>query len=154
MAANVTTTVNGNISAGYLLKDPKSQKKATYGLLYPLGANPKRGYFSKATGIELIKSAVKQLLLTSKGERVMLPNYGCNLRQYLFQPLDQVTFEQIKKDIQTSFRNYIKGPILTKLTVFPTGDAGPAGGNSLQIILSLKLDSSELETFDVEVELS
>ena len=46
------------------------------------------------------------------------------------------------------------GAKIAKLGVFPTGDAGPAGGNSLQVILTLKLDNSDLEMFDVGVTIS
>ena len=84
----------------------------------------------------------------------MLPNFGCNLRKYLFQPLDESTFESIKREIQISFSKYIVGARISKLAVFPLGAVGPAGGNSLKVVLSLKLDSADLETFDVEVNIS
>lgn len=154
MAANQTTTTYGNIVAGYLVDSPKSTKKEIIGFNYPLGSVSKGGYFSKKSGIELVKNSVKQLLLTEKGQRVMLPNFGCSLRQYLFQPLDEITFEGIRKEIQSSFSNYIIGARLVKLSVFPTGDAGPAGGNSLQVVLTLKLDSDQFNIFDVEVNIS
>ena len=109
---------------------------------------------SKSSGISMIKAAVKQLLMTQRGERIMLPNFGCNLRKYLFQPLDESTFEAIKREIQYSFKNYIVGAHIAKLAVFPVGYAGPAGGNALKVVLSLKLDTADLETFDVEVNIS
>ena len=84
----------------------------------------------------------------------MLPNYGCNLRKYLFQPLDEFTFESIKREIQESFTRYIVGAKIAKLAVFPTGESGPAGGNSLQVVLSLQLDTADLEIFDIEVNIS
>jgi len=123
-------------------------------LNYPLGSTQYGGIFSKSSGINMIKNSVEQLLLTERGERIMLPNYGCNLRRYLFQPLDETTFQGIRNEIETSFRNYIVGAKIQKLAVFPTGDAGPAGGNSLQVILTLKLDKSDLEVFDVGVTIS
>ena len=102
----------------------------------------------------MIKNSVKQLLRTEKGERVMLPNFGCNLRKYLFQPLDQTTFENIKREILYSFKNYIVGANIQKLAVFPLGETGPAGGNSLKVLLTLQLDTADLEIFDVEVDIS
>jgi phage baseplate assembly protein W len=150
MAANLTTNVYGTIQTDYILESPKVHKQDIYGFEFPAGANP-NSYFRKKTGIELIKGAVKQLLLTERGERVMLPNYGCNLKKYLFQPLDETTFEEIKNDIVLSFNKYIVGAKLAKVAVFPTGDFGPMGGNSLQVVLSLKLDSDSLKIFDVEV---
>jgi len=154
MAANTTTNTYGYIQGRYNIQPVKSQKKEIYGLNYPLGSTQYGGIFSKSSGINMIKNSVEQLLLTERGERVMLPNYGCNLKKYLFQPLDETTFQGIRNEIETSFRNYIVGAKIHKLAVFPTGDTGPAGGNSLQVILTLKLDKSDLEVFDVGVTIS
>jgi|TARA_R100000455_G_C6269287_1_gene124880 phage baseplate assembly protein W len=154
MAANNTVTVYGSIQDRYNIQAPKSARQEVFGLHYPLGSSKNGGVFNKTSGINMIKGAVEQLLLTERGERVMLPNFGCNLRRYLFQPLDETTFNSIKREIQTSFSNYIVGAKITKLSVFPTGDSGPAGGNSLKVILSLKLDKSDLEIFDVEVKIA
>jgi hypothetical protein len=154
MAANQTVSVYGKIPPRYMLQAPKSQRQEVYGLGFPLGLISGEGYFTKRSGIKMITDSVKQLLLTEKGERIMLPNFGCTLRPYLFQPLDESTFESIKREIEYSFNNYIVGAHIAKLAVFPTGDFGPAGGNSLKVILSLKLDTADLEIFDVEVDIS
>jgi hypothetical protein len=154
MASNQTVTTYGRIPPRYILQAPTSKKQEVYGLAFPLGSANDGGIFSKKSGVSMIKDAVRQLLSTERGERIMLPNFGCNLRKYLFQPLDETAFEGIKREIHYSFKNYIVGATLNKLAVFPLGEAGPAGGNSLKVVLSLKLDTAELETFDVEVDIS
>ena len=154
MAANQTVNIYGKIPPRYIKQTPVSKRQEVYGLAYPLGSAPNGGVFSKESGLNLIKDAVEQLLLTERGERLMLPNFGCNLRKFLFQPLDESTFESIKREIQYSFKKYIVGAHIAKLAVFPLGEAGPAGGNSLKVVLSLKLDTADLETFDVEVDIS
>ena len=154
MAANQTVNIFGKIPPRYIKQVPTSKRQEVYGLCFPLGSANDGGIFSRKTGVEMIKDAVKQLLRTEKGERIMLPNFGCNLRKYLFQPLDSTTFENIKRDILYSFKHYIVGANVAKVAVFPLGEAGPAGGNSLKVILTLQLDSADLETFDVEVDIS
>jgi len=154
MAANQTVNIYGKISPRYIAQVPTSKRQVVYGLGFPLGSSNDGGIFSKKTGVTLIRDAVKQLISTERGERIMLPNFGCNLRRYLFQPLDETTFEGIKREIQYSFRNYIVGATIEKLLVYPLGEAGPAGGNSLKVVLSLQLDSADLEQFDVEVDIS
>ena len=154
MAANQEVIVYGSISPRYNKQSITSQKQEVYGLSFPLGSASDGSFFTKKSGINMIKEAVTQLLLTERGERIMLPNFGCNLRKYLFQPLDEGTFEGIKREIQYSFKNYIVGANIAKLAVFPLGEAGPAGGNSLKVVLSLKLDTADLEIFDVEVYIS
>ena len=47
-----------------------------------------------------IKQAVVNLLLTNKGERLMNPEYGSNIRSYLFEPLDYGTAAQITGNIR------------------------------------------------------
>lgn len=154
MAANQTVTVFGRISPKYIKEAATSQRQEVYGLAFPLGSAPAGGDFAKKSGIPMIRAAVKQLLLTERGERVMLPNFGCNLRKFLFQPLSQSIFESIKREIQYSFENYIVGAKIVKVSVFPFGPTGPAGGNSLKVILSLGLNTADLEIFDVEVNIS
>ena len=44
-----------------------------------------------------IKQAIVNLLLTNKGERLMNPTYGSDIRSYLFEPMDYGTANQIKK---------------------------------------------------------
>ena len=154
MAANLETNIYGKIQGRYNIQPVKGQRSEIFGLQFPLGSSPDGGMFSKSSGINMIKNSVQQLLQTERGERIMLPNYGCNLKRYLFQPLDETTFQNIRNEIETSFRNYIVGAKIAKLTVLPTGEAGPAGGNSLQVILTLKLDKSDLEVFDVGVTIS
>ena len=155
MAANQIVNTYGSIAPRFLEQIPTGKRKATFGLNFPLGESSNTGgFFQKVSGVRMIKDAVRQLLQTTRGERVMLPKFGCNLRKFLFQPLDEATFEAIKREIQYSFYHYIVGAKIVKLAVFPFGDAGPAGGNSLKVVLTLRLDTADLEIFDVEVDIA
>jgi len=155
MAYNQTVNMYGTIPPRYMEEVPKSHRKHLFGLKFPLGSRQESGgYFSKNSGVSLIKDAVKQLLLTQRGERLMLPGYGCNLKRFLFQPLDELTFEAIKREIQSSFNQYIVGAYITKIRVIPLGDVGPSGGNTLKIALDLRLSAEKLQVFGVEVVLS
>ena len=115
---NVTrfgTVTPSVIQKSTTLKDPKLQ-----GLNYPISTNPKKGYFSKAAGLELVKSNLTSLIKTERGERFMRPDYGCNLRKFLMEPLDEVTFSLIKEEIVTSIRRYLSTVSVGKLQVFET----------------------------------
>lgn len=150
----ISTGVNkfGVSPPSFLKKGPTSSKKEVYGLEYPLGKSTYTGgFFKKKSGVELIKGAVTQLLLTERGERVMLPDYGCNLRRFLFQPLDEVLFENIKQEVLRSFNNYIVGATVLRISVVPLNVAGPSGGNSLKVTLTIKLVEEDLVVFEVPV---
>jgi len=115
---NVTrfgTVTPSVIQKSTTLKDPRLQ-----GLNYPIPTNPKNGYFSKATNLELVKSNLTSLIKTERGERFMRPDYGCNLRKFLMEPLDEVTFSLIKEEIVTSIRRYLSTVSVGKLQVFET----------------------------------
>jgi len=153
MAANTTVNIYGTEPYKGLTNSSKSPTPEVFGLSFPLGL--KNGnYFSKSSNIEKIKHAIRQLLLTEKGERLMLPNFGCNLKKYLFQPLDETTFDDIKQEIVTSFSNYIFGATLRRVSVVPYGDAGPMGGNSLSVTLIVSLNTDLSNMFDVGVVIS
>ena len=47
-----------------------------------------------------IKQAIVNLLLTNKGEKLFNPNYGSDIRSYLFEPLDYGTAQQIIGNIE------------------------------------------------------
>lgn len=115
---NVTTygkVAPSTIQDATTLKSPRLQ-----GLNYPIPKNPKNGYFSKSTNLELVKSNLSSLIKTERGERFMRPDYGCNLRKFLMEPLDETTFSLIKEEIVTSIRRYLSTVSIGKLQVFET----------------------------------
>jgi phage baseplate assembly protein W len=57
-------------------------------------------------GIVDINKSLEILLSTRLGERVMLPNYGCNLEELLFQPLDVTLKTYVTELIKTAILYY------------------------------------------------
>ena len=53
-----------------------------------------------------IKQGIVSLLLTNKGERLMNPKYGSDIRSYLFEPLDYGTAAQIKANIRSTIDRF------------------------------------------------
>ena len=53
-----------------------------------------------------IKQAIVNLLLTNKGERLMNPTYGSDIRSYLFEPMDYGTANQIKNNIRDTIETF------------------------------------------------
>ncbi len=50
------------------------------------------------TNIELVKRDINNQFATPKGSRVMLPNFGTNIYDYLFDPFDEYTKNVIIED--------------------------------------------------------
>jgi len=54
-----------------------------------------------------LKSNVKNLLLTKKGERLGQPTFGTNLHRLLFEPNDEELEQKIYDTIDNSIRNWL-----------------------------------------------
>lgn len=151
--------LNSNITS-YGVQNPNSPKpliKRTidklYGFKYPIGTGKDGSFLKKSSDLDLIKGQLKQLLLTNRGERVMLPGYGTNLRRYLMEPLDQATLSQIKREILESFRRYAPNISVTKLQVVPGDTKTPNGGHFIYIRIFCVLLDAQNTAFDLKLEL-
>ena len=49
---------------------------------------------------DLIRQNLKMLILTSKGERIMEPEFGVGIRNYLFENFNNSTFQNIDTNIR------------------------------------------------------
>lgn len=60
-----------------------------FGPILPLDnefPNSEQWNFNTSTNLDVLKSSVKMLLITTKGERIMQPTYGTMLRRIVFEP--------------------------------------------------------------------
>jgi phage baseplate assembly protein W len=84
------------------------QKNIAIGVSLPFGRSGTNQLFNKTYSTkEQIKSNFINLLLTSKGERILNPEFGSELRQLLFENITSATEENIKNAIITSADIYI-----------------------------------------------
>jgi phage baseplate assembly protein W len=148
----MTTTIYGKAPSLAVSKDIISIDTKVYGFGYPLEVSPKKGYFQKQSGVTLVRNNLRQLLLTTKGERVMLPDYGTDLYLYLFEPLDKFTVQNIRDDILNAIIKYAPGVTVTRLQVFPSNKVTLEGLQGLYIILDVKVEELDNQIIDIKVE--
>lgn len=67
--------------------------------------------------ISAIKSDLMHLLTTNKGERYYQPEFGTNIRQYLFSPNDSITHNEMKEEVSNAVKQFIPNLSITNLTV-------------------------------------
>lgn len=72
------------------------------GWSFPPHFDKKTGALVTTSDVVDINKSLHILLSTRLGERIMLPNYGCNLEELLFQPLDLTLKTYIKDLIKTA----------------------------------------------------
>lgn len=63
-----------------------------------------------------IKADLMHLILTNKGERLYLPDFGTNLRKYLFNQYDGITEGEIKGEISEAIKKYIPNLKVNSIT--------------------------------------
>lgn len=64
-----------------------------------------------------IKADLMHLILTRKGERLYLPDFGTNLLQYIFNPNDSKTKSEIKQEISQVVKKYLPKLSINEVTV-------------------------------------
>lgn len=69
-----------------------------------------------------IKSSLEILLSTRQGERVLRPDYGCNLDQLVFEPLTTTFKTYIKDLINTAILYYEPRITVDKIELDDTGE--------------------------------
>lgn len=67
------------------------------------------GYYLDITSTtkDAIKSDLLHLLLTNKGERLYMPEFGSDLRKYIFEMNDQITHNEIKINLNDTIKKFI-----------------------------------------------
>jgi len=87
------------------------------GWSFPPTFNLQTGAVELVSDYEDIHESLNILLSTSLGERVMQPKYGCNLNDYLFEPLSSSMIGYIKDRVQTAILFYEPRIIADKIDV-------------------------------------
>lgn len=64
-----------------------------------------------------IKADLMHLILTRKGERLYLPEFGTNLLTYVFEPNDDITQSEIRAEINQAVTKYLPNLIVNDVIV-------------------------------------
>jgi phage baseplate assembly protein W len=91
----------------------------TYGINFPFRDSFDGRYLDLSdTPDEEIRTDLIHLLLTRKGTRYFLPDFGTRLYEYIFEPLDGPTFAQLEAEIRESVTTYIPNLKITSIQVY------------------------------------
>lgn len=89
---------------------------------------------------------VKNLLMTSPGERVMMPDFGVGLRRYLFENDINFISAEIKDRIFEQFNSYMNFVEIVEIRFATSDDSPSIKENEMAIKLSYRI--TVLNTFD------
>lgn len=92
-------------------------------LAFPFRVDPMSQQTSSAPYLAHVDQMVRQLLLTSPGERVNLPQFGCGLRALVFAPVSDALQATVKLRVMQGFDQWLAGvATLGDVAVATAGD--------------------------------
>ena len=105
------------------------------------------GYFEVSyTTKEQIKSNIKALLLTQKGERLMQPNFGSDLQKCLFEPIGKNLDSLIEDSIMQAIDTWM--PYVTIESIVYDTDNTLKDRNRIDLELKYSLKYSNSQTLE------
>lgn len=113
------------------------------GVSFPLGGSIQEFLEDKGDR-HMLRTAIMNILFTRKGERPMLPEFGSNLQDLLFEPADEETealiIEIVKDDVEKwDDRIQVLGTEISHPTTDP---------NTMQVVVRYKLRRTSQEDTD------
>ena len=92
------------------------------GWKFPVEVDPATGRNLTVSSEDDIREAVRIILLTGKGERVMRPDFGCDVRKYTFGTMDYTTRTQLEQEVRDALVRW--EPRITDIQVRAEEDPG------------------------------
>jgi phage baseplate assembly protein W len=90
----------------------------TYGIDFPFRDSAKGDFLRMTESPEReVRANLIHLLLTRKGSRYYLPDFGTRLYEYIFDQNDVVTFDVIEDEIRESVKRYIPNLDINSINV-------------------------------------
>ena len=117
------------------------------GVRFPLDHSQEGFFYKTKTILEQAKSNMRNLLLTSKGERVMQPEFGSTLTDVLFNQGEDVE-NQIDEAIREAVSNWLPYVIINEINMFQQGNQVDV---SIDFSVTLEPDSFDTLTFNFNI---
>jgi phage baseplate assembly protein W len=72
--------------------------------------------------LSAIKNSIRNLFTTKKGQKILNPDFGCSLDQYLFTPISNANGKAIASEILRAVTKYEPRIQITNIYVVPVFD--------------------------------
>ena len=112
----------------------------------PLQLDPNDGYALNKKYSEMVTQNLKMLILTAPGERIMDPEFGVGIRNYLFEQNISLTHHELEVKIREQVSKYL--PYLeVKTTILGPDEIESGNPNLLKV--KIKYFIKPLQIYDV-----
>lgn len=117
-------------NTGFSPKLPLSNTKIHYDMLFDIEEN--------------IKQNIKNIVLTSPGERIMMPSFGVGVRRYLFE-LDKDTIAaEIEEALEDQLNNWMPFVSLENVAVLEKISGMSSSAMKMSIVISYSVPDLEI----------
>jgi phage baseplate assembly protein W len=123
----------------------RAREKTYSDLDFTFRRNPVTDAVSVKRDVEAVKQSIINILSTNRGERPFIPDFGANIRSYLFENFDGVTASLVEEQIRVALANYEPRVRVLDLSV-----EGLPDRNAMRIQLEFEILSPAPETGVVE----
>jgi phage baseplate assembly protein W len=120
--------------------NPHSKDYLGRGWSYPVNVDKATGRVSLSEYEHDIAEALRIILSTRQGERVMRPDFGSRLHEYLFDPIDLNTATMIQKAANDAITQW--EPRVKDVQVEASFSEGVEGGFVLNIFYTIRATNS------------
>jgi len=117
------------------------------GIRFPLDHSPEGFFYKTKTILEQAKANMRNLLLTSLGERVMQPEFGSTLMDVIFNQGPDVE-NDIDEAIREAVSNWLPYVLINEINMFQEGNQVDV---SIDFSVSLEPDSFDTITFNFNI---
>jgi phage baseplate assembly protein W len=91
-----------------------------YGIDFPFRDSLEGSYLKMTSAPDReVRANLIHLLLTRRGSRYFLPDFGTRLYEFIFEPFDGLTFDAIQSDIRDAVAQYMPNLLLNNITITP-----------------------------------
>ena len=107
--------------------------------------NPLSGDLITLKNENAIARAVRNIVLTTPGEKFFDPDFGSSIGEILFENVDEITAVSIQDEIKSCLKNYEPRVDLTDVVVDPNFDENQFDVKITYRIVGIDIPPSELE---------
>ena len=107
--------------------------------------NPLSGDLIALKNENAIARAVRNIVLTTPGEKFFDPEFGSSIGEILFENVDEITAVSIQDEIKSCLKNYEPRVDLTDVVVDPNFDENQFDVKITYRIVGIDIPPSELE---------
>ena len=100
------------------------------------------------TTLDQAVANAKNLLFTNKGERIIQPEFGCDLKRVVFENITEELTDLIEENIRDGFSFWLPYIFINELVIEPRYEY-----NTIYISLLMSLDGNKLDTRSIQLEL-